>query len=329
MATTKLIDELLDSQRGVVATWQLTDAGLPKGTATDQVAKLRSLFDGVHLSGHAPPTPWQQAMGATLTTPKSVLDGWPVLILRGLDRDWPGASSVVRLGSGGRRRYPAPAGPVGVSLDVRHSTVLDGDRIRKDGIPMLTVPRTVRDLLPGLSGDRRERLVRDVLRLKLATAPELWAQVARHPGGRGVAILKALVDEYAPLELGRERSDAEVVARSVLRAAGVDEPGINRVIAGWEADLIWWARRLILELDGPQYHQFLRRDAKIQAAWEQAGWVVRRLPTDDVYDRPDRLLIAATAPVSRDELLRAGATRHADDVLERWSSVGRYEWSKR
>lgn len=79
----------------------------------------------------------------------------------------------------------------------------------------------------------------------------------------------------------------------LLREAGRPVPRLNVRVAGEEADLVWPDHRLIIELDGPQFHLDVGADASKQQAWEAAGWTVRRLPTDDVYRHPERLLDAA------------------------------------
>jgi hypothetical protein len=97
--------------------------------------------------------------------------------------------------------------------------------------------------------------------------------------------------------LQRARSDAEALAAVIVHDAGRPAPQINRVIAGAEADLSWPAHRLIVELDGPQFHRDRGEDARKEAIWQRAGWAVVRLPTDDVYDRPDRLLEISPQPI--------------------------------
>ena len=52
--------------------------------------------------------------------------------------------------------------------------------------------------------------------------------------------------------------------------------------------------KLIIEIDGPQYHRFREEDARKQERWERAGFTVRRIPSDAVYDDPDRLIALAT-----------------------------------
>jgi very-short-patch-repair endonuclease len=72
------------------------------------------------------------------------------------------------------------------------------------------------------------------------------------------------------------------------------DPGAADVrIAGEEADLTWPERSRIIEIDGPQYHQFAAEDARKQRIWESAGYTVRRIASDLVYEAPARLIALA------------------------------------
>ena len=81
-------------------------------------------------------------------------------------------------------------------------------------------------------------------------------------------------------------------------------PRVNERIAGEEADLCWPERRVIIEIDGPQYHRFREEDERKQARWEAAGYTVHRLPSQAVYDEPARLV--ALAPMGRRPSTRPG-----------------------
>jgi very-short-patch-repair endonuclease len=83
----------------------------------------------------------------------------------------------------------------------------------------------------------------------------------------------------------------------ILREAGRPLPNLNVQIAGEEADLSWPGLRLIVEIDGGPFHLDVGEDARKQSTWETAGWTVRRLPSTDVYDRPERLLALAAPNV--------------------------------
>lgn len=76
----------------------------------------------------------------------------------------------------------------------------------------------------------------------------------------------------------------------ILDAAGVPLPEVNVDRSGEEADFSWPDRRLIIEIDGPAFHRDPLEDARKTRAWTRAGWTVRRIPSDDLYHHPERLL---------------------------------------
>jgi very-short-patch-repair endonuclease len=71
----------------------------------------------------------------------------------------------------------------------------------------------------------------------------------------------------------KHRSDLERRFVDVCRDAGLPLPAVNASVAGFEVDALWPAQRLIVELDGYQYHRTRRafesdrvRDAELQLA---------------------------------------------------------------
>ena len=82
----------------------------------------------------------------------------------------------------------------------------------------------------------------------------------------------------------------------MLRDANRPRPRLNARIAGEEADLSWPKERLIIEIDGGPFHLDVGEDERKKASWERAGWTVRRISSDDVYERPERFLRLAPAP---------------------------------
>jgi hypothetical protein len=230
-------------------------------------------------------------MAATLTEPGSVLSHASAAAAW---RIWDRSRTIeviTRPGSGGPRRVDG--------LLVHRSETLDGDVASVGGIPVTSVPRTLIDLAPHVSVSALARLVREALRLGLTTVAEVVDALAtKYRGRRGSRRLATVLARYSGLPVDRCRSATEVRALEVLRDAGRPAPDVNRKIAGVEADLSWRTHRLIVELDGPDFHLDQGEDARKQACWEAAGWEVRRLPSPAVYEAPDRLL-AVTSIVER------------------------------
>jgi hypothetical protein len=133
-------------------------------------------------------------------------------------------------------------------------------------------------------------MFREALRLKVTTPHLIAVSLEKHGGRRGTRTLKELTERYGDIPYARARSDAEAFALETLLDAGCDRPELNVRIAGEEADLVWRDRRLIIEIDGPLYHQFSDEDARKQRRWEAAGYTVRRITSDALYDDPAKLI---------------------------------------
>jgi Protein of unknown function (DUF559) len=264
---------------------QLLEIGLSDAAITRWVAsgRLVSVEEGVFavapLLEH---DDWGRWMGATLTAPGSVLSHMSAAAAWGIWSLPRRFEVITRPGSGGPRRH-------GGVLAFR-SSMLDGDVVTTRGVPITSVPRTLLDLARVVGDRALARAVREAVRLERATLASICDDLGRYRGRRGSRRLVLTIARYAGLPLERARSGAEVRALEVLRAADRPLPRLNVRIAGEEADLSWLTPRLIVEIDGGPFHLDVGDDARKQGAWEGAGWTVRRISSDDVYERPERLL---------------------------------------
>jgi uncharacterized protein DUF559 len=279
--------KLASGQEDIVAVWQLLGAGWTRAGVAHGVRKggWRRLHQGVYALTQAPLSRRQLWIAATLTSPASVLSHASAGACFGF-RPFEGSfETITRPGTGGPKR-------LGGVLVCRSST-LDGDITSRDGIPITTAARALLDLEPQLNDKATRKAFREALRLKVTTIDKVRATLTRHLHRPGAPFLGALVTRYAKLPYHRTRSDPEALALELLHDANIDPPQVNIKIAGEEADLVWLDRKLIIEIDGPQYHQFRDEDARKQRIWEGAGFTVRRIPSDRVFDEPARLLALA------------------------------------
>ncbi|MBJ7328380.1 MAG: hypothetical protein JHC95_00695, partial [Solirubrobacteraceae bacterium] len=278
---------LLAFQHSVIAVWQLVASGWSDDAIRHFTAPLRRIHDGVYLTGDGPLTDWQRWWAAILSHPGSALHGPSAGLLFEFYERRGAAEYIVRPGTGGRIQH----GP----LVIARSSTLAGDLIRVNGLLVTSPARTVLDLNAVNDATTADRLVRDALRSKWVDGPALRMITARHRGARHVVRLRRLTERYAKLPARRTKSDAELLALAMLDAAGIEAPAINVKRAGEEADLSWDDGKRIIELDGPSFH-FEEEDARKTRVWTGAGWTVDRLPTDDVYHHPHRLLALAPRP---------------------------------
>jgi very-short-patch-repair endonuclease len=281
------VRRLAAGQADIVAGWQLAAAGLSRHAINHRMREWgwRVVHPGVYALTSAPLTRRQRWIAATLTTPDSVLSHGSAAACFGIRRPEGTVEVVTRPGSGGRRR-------LGGVLVLRSKT-LEGDTTTNDGIKITTAARTLIDLAPYLSARETSRALREALRLETTTTQQLFSTLEKHRTRRGTRLLRELATRYSTLPYERTRSNAESRALEVLHDAGIQKPRVNTKIAGEEADLAWPKARLIIEIDGAQYHQFPDEDQRKQRKWERAGYVVRRISSQAVYDDPARLIALA------------------------------------
>ena len=230
------------------------------------------MHSGVWLLTQGSVTRCQRWLAATLTTPETYLSHASAGACHGF-YDFDGMFEVVtRPGRGGPKR-------IGKLLICR-STKIDGHTTVKDGIPITTPERTLIDLAPHIDEKALRRAFRESIRLGTTTQAKIHAAVTSGSKRRGTALLSELAQHYEHIPYRRTRSDAEGFALEQLHDAG-RAPRVNVRIAGEEADLV--SGNTIVEIDGPQFHQFPEEDARKQRRWEEAGYEVRRLSSDAVY----------------------------------------------
>jgi hypothetical protein len=277
--------KLLVRQRDLVAAWQLCRAGwtvaMVEQHARDQ--HWRRLHSGVYALTQSPLTVEQRRMAATLTAPDSFLCRFSAGAHYEIWTFDAGYETIVRHGNRGCNRSEG--------VLVRYSTTLDGDVGTFNGIPITSPERTLIDLAAHADPARP---LREARRLKLITPYSLAVSLEKHRGRRGTKRLAELNDRYSGLPYSRCRSNAEAKALEILHDAGAEAPRVNEKFAGEEADLTWLEDRRIVEIDGPQFHQISAEDARKQAIWEEAGFTVERISSDDVYARPLLLIALAT-----------------------------------
>ena len=284
------IADLAGRQFNRISLAQLQELGLSESAIVHRVAngRLLAVEQGVFAVAPVLDDDWGRWMAATLTAPRTELSHASAAAAWGFWSLPRAFETVTRPGSGGPRRH-------GGILAFRSQT-LDRRCTVHRGVPITTVPRTILDLASGTSDRALARAVREAIRIKVTTLAALTESTLEHRGRRGVARLTNILARYSGLPLARARSGAEVRALEILRDAGWPMPRLNQRIAGEEADLSWRQWRLVIEIDGGPFHLDVGEDARKEAIWRAAGWTVRRIPSDDIYERPTRLFALAPPP---------------------------------
>lgn len=177
-----------------------------------------------------------------------------------------------------------PSGVIHVTLAARSSrprhgvkihlvSALDARDIRtKDNLRVTSPARSIIDFATEAPSNELLHVIGEAVAQDLASEHELRNALTRVPANHpGAAIVKAiLLDEP---DLIRTRSPAERHVLPLVIAADLPHPLVNAWIEGELVDLSWPEHKLIVEVDGYQFHKSRqafendrRRDAKLIAA---------------------------------------------------------------
>jgi hypothetical protein len=262
-------------------------AGLSPGDVAYRVAtgRLVATHEGVFAGRPFLDDQRGRWMAATLTAPQTYLSHASSAALHGFWRRRRRVETVTRAGNGGPRRIDG--------VFVYRSKTLAGNTMTFDGIPTTTPERAIIEMAQYVDNRDLARLVREALRIRKITAEGLLRAVDAHFRRRATRRVLHTMARYAGLPVSKARSGSEIQALIVLRDGHRPMPRLNQRIAGEEADLSWADERLIIEIDGRPFHQDVGEDARKEAVWRAAGWRVRRLASDLVYDDPRQLLALA------------------------------------
>jgi very-short-patch-repair endonuclease len=272
--TDGVIRALAARQHGVVRRAQLLEAGVAPHAVAYRVAKgrLHPLHRGVYRVGPVA-APLEREMagvlacGATAVLSHHSAGGVWTLLSRG-----PGVVPVEVSSQGG---YRAPDR----GLRLHRVVPFEADEVTTfEGIPITTPARTLLDLAGRLDVWELERAVARADRQKLVTIEALDALLARHPGRAGCRALRAVLGRNGGSLL--TRSDAEARFLGLVREALLPPTEANVAVEGFEVDFLWRGARLVVEVDGFEYHasrSAFERDRRRDAVLAASGFRVIRV----------------------------------------------------
>jgi very-short-patch-repair endonuclease len=242
-----ILATLAAGQHGVVARWQLLEAGISARQIRLRLAsgRLHQIHRGVYLVGHIVRPPLAAEQGALLAcgeqavlSHRSAADLWALL-------SYP-ASAPPWITIPPERRVVRPR------IKIRRAVLAPRDVRKRHGLRLTSPPRTILDLSAFPDEGELEGLVAEAEFRGLASWAELRAQVEGNEGRRGVAKLRRVLD--IPGGPKRTRSRGERAMLRLLRRAGISGFETNVRIHGYEVDLLWRDAGVAVELDGWDGH---------------------------------------------------------------------------
>jgi very-short-patch-repair endonuclease len=263
-------------QFGVISSAQLHALGLQRGAIRRRLERgqLHRIHRGVYAVGH------------TRLSYRGKL--WAALLACG----GPGAAVLShRSAAAVWELIPTPAGHPDVTtlkasrslpaVRVHRSTTLTADDIvEKEGLPVTTVARTLRELATQVTPHRLERICHRAAHLRVLDA----AVLADSHGA-----LKKALQTLERREPQITRSKLEERFLKLIAQAKLPRPEVNVTVEGHEVDFFWSEHRLMVETDGAATHltpiafeDDRARDARLTAA----GYRVVRFTRRQVTERP-------------------------------------------
>jgi hypothetical protein len=181
------------------------------------------------------------------------------------------------------------AGRPGIGLH-RPRTLHPEDRAKRDAIPVTCIARTLFDLSEVVDRRQLERAFEQTERLRLLDVAALTRQCERGRGRRALKVMEPLLAASSPTP--ETRSELERRFLDVCRRAGVPPPEVNVLVEGFEVDALWRDQKLIVELDGYEYHRTraaFERDRVRDAALQISGHRIIRVTSRRLADDPEEV----------------------------------------
>jgi very-short-patch-repair endonuclease len=272
-----VIAQLAARQFGHVTYQQLGALGLSRHQIDRRVrsGQLIRVHHGVYAVGHPRPEAIARSEAAVLACgDAAVLGYFSGAALWEMRSVWPKIPEVI---------VPTRRRPAGIRIHV-HPTLETRDIRRHRGIRVTSPARTLYDIAPKLTAAQLARAANEA-RLKGHLRPhDLEDILSRYPGA---PLLRALIQQPT----GPTRSEFEDRFLVFARRYDLPTPNLNVRVAGYEVDVMFPAHKVIVELDGYEYHQGRRsfeRDRERDAALLAAGYVTIRITWERLTTQPER-----------------------------------------
>jgi very-short-patch-repair endonuclease len=239
-----MIAAVAGPQHGVISRKQLLALGLSDGMIMYRVkiGRLHRLHAGVYGVGHRPVSPLAHAFAAVLAAGQgAALSHSSAATLWGISKDWRTPLEVTARSA--RRR-------AGIRFH-RSKALLPQDITMHFGIPVTTPARTVLDNTPRLSDRALARAVNDLRHARYLALADLAELLARYPQTRATNRVRAYL---AHPERPPTRSEFEDAFLIFAERNHLPEPLVNTQVAGHEADVFFPEHKLVVELDGWDFH---------------------------------------------------------------------------
>jgi very-short-patch-repair endonuclease len=244
---------LAAKQHGVVTRAQLLEMGMGPGAIRYRVrrGRLHPVHRGVYAVGRPELTRHGLLIAAVLSCgPGAALSHEQAGEVLGIRKRRAGPIEVT-VPAGVMRRRPG--------LRIHRRPLPEGDVVRRHGIAVTSVVRTLLDLAPRLPRGLFEATVNEADKLDLIDPDRLRVALEERQGQEGVAALRELL-HLQTLTL----TDTELERRflPIVRRAGLPLPRTQQHVNDFRVDFFWPELGLVVETDGLRYHRTPAQQAR-------------------------------------------------------------------
>jgi hypothetical protein len=236
------IAALAKRQRGYVKRAQLLALGVSARAIQYRInaGRLIPVYAGVYAVGHVPTLPQDRAYGALLACgPKAALSHATAAAAWGVYKRWQAPFHVT-----------AQTVHTRSGIVIHRAALTRRDKTVQLGLPVTSPARTILDIAPRLPDRALARAVNDLRRPGHLHLADLADVLARFPRSSGARRLLPFVERAT----GPTRSEFEDVFFAFCERFGLPEPLLNVRVNGHEVDAYFPEHRLIVELDGWDFH---------------------------------------------------------------------------
>ena len=289
------LSALAGAQRTMVSHGQLLAFGYGRRTIAHWVnrGRLHPFFHGVYsiVSGEPPPLGREQA-ALLAVGERAFLSHRSAAFIWGMRKMAPADVEVTVVG-----RYRAPS--KGIRVHRIHE--IDKREVQRDeGLWVSSPARTVLDIAAMGSSYELSVAIDEGLAHNLLTPRELEDVLARNRPCRGAARLAEILGDETVTAMSR--SKREKLMLRLLAKAGLPLPETNVELGRFEADFLWRAQRLVVELASYRFHRgpaAFRREREKDLAFRAAGLDVLRFVADHVVTQPWMLVATIAGELAR------------------------------
>jgi len=154
----------------------------------------------------------------------------------------------------------------------------------RQGIKVTSPARTVLD---NYRHPLVEELVATAFDKGLVTDRQIEASIERSPTRRGVRRVRGILSQRGGARLTRSWGERRLL--SLIREAGLPVPLTNRMLLGFKVDALWPELKLVVEVDGYEFHgdrDAFENDRARDAALVAHGYTVLRFTARQLRDHP-------------------------------------------